>query len=95
MTIQATGIVPTLTTGQRLDIAMQHAGLKPESMAVQMRCSATTIRNYLAGRTRVDYAHMAMWAQITGVSLDWLLGEVTGGQPAYVGGHVSDERIAA
>lgn len=68
MATTATGIVPTLTTGQRLTIAMEHAGMKPESMAVEMRCSATTIRNYLSGRTRIDYAHMRVWSEITGWS---------------------------
>ena len=73
MTIQASGIIPTLTLGQRLDVARKHGGYKPETLATQRRCSATTIRNYLSGRTRIDYAHAVMWSQLTGVDLDWLL----------------------
>jgi transcriptional regulator with XRE-family HTH domain len=82
MTIQAAGVIPVLSLGQRLDIAMHHGGYKPETLAAEMRCSATTIRNYLSGRTHIDYAHASMWAQLTGVDLDWLLdgkASVTGG----------------
>lgn len=64
--------MPVLTLGQRLNVAMENAGLKPESLAPQMRCSATTVRNYLSGRTRIDYANLVLWSQITGVRLDWL-----------------------
>lgn len=72
MSAQIEGVVPVLTRGQRLNVAMENAGLKPETLAPQMRCSATTIRNYLSGRTRIDYANLALWAKITGVRLDWL-----------------------
>ena len=72
MSTQAEGVVPVLTLGQRLNVAMENAGLKPESLAPQMRCSATTVRNYLSGRTRIDYANLVLWSQITGVRLDWL-----------------------
>jgi len=68
----STGTIPTLTLGQRLTVSLQHAGMSPEDMARELHCSATTIRNYISGRTRIDWAHQVMWAQITGVSLEWL-----------------------
>lgn len=46
--------------------------MKPEGMALQMRCSATTIRNYISGRTNIDWAGLALWARITGVDQEWL-----------------------
>lgn len=84
MTTQATGIVPTLTRGQRLSIAMSHAGLTADGMAAQMRCSAGTIRNYISGRTRIDFAHLSMWSQVTGVDLGWLEGDGEDGPDAPV-----------
>jgi len=72
MSAQTTGVIPTLTRGQRLTVAMEYADLKPEAMALQMRCSATTIRNYLSERTRIDWAHLSMWAAVTGVDATWL-----------------------
>jgi hypothetical protein len=93
MTIQTERAIPTLTLGQRLTVSMEYAGMKPETLAPQMRCSAATIRNYIAGRTRIDYAHMRLWAEITRVDLDWLTGEadpVTRGFWSLVTGAVSD-----
>lgn len=68
-----TGVIPTLSRGQRLDIAMRYANLKPEDMAARMHCGATTIRNYISGRTQIDYPAMRLWADITGVDLDWIV----------------------
>ena len=72
MSTQTHGVIPTLTRGQRLTVAMEYAGLKPEGMALQLRCSATTIRNYLSERTKIDWAHLALWSQVTGVDAAWL-----------------------
>ena len=72
MSIQSAGVIPTLTRGQRLTVAMEYASMKPESMALELRCSATTIRNYISGRTNIDWAHLALWAQVTGVDATWL-----------------------
>jgi len=72
MTVQTSGVIPALTRGQRLTVAMEYAGYKTETMALQMRCSATTIRNYITGRTRIDYPALKAWADITGVDLGWL-----------------------
>lgn len=87
MSTQTTGVVPTLTRGQRLTIAMEYAGMKPETMALQMRCSATTIRNYLSERTKIDWAALAMWARVTGVDQTWL----DTGYASTPGGPVLDE----
>ena len=72
MSIQTAGVIPTLTKGQRLLVAMEYADMKPEDMAVQLRVSATTVRNYLAERTKIDWAHLSLWADATGVDLAWL-----------------------
>lgn len=72
MTVQTAGAIPELTLGQRLTVAMEYGGYKSETMALQMRCAATTIRNYITGRTQIDYPALRAWAEITGVSLEWL-----------------------
>ena len=72
MSAQTHGVIPVLTRGQRLTVAMEYGGYKPETLAVQMRCSATTIRNYISGRTAIDWPHLVMWANLTGVDADWL-----------------------
>lgn len=90
------GSIPTLTVGWRIRMAREFAGLDQGQLAERTQIARNTISNYENGATtRVKPLYLRQIALATGVSLDWLLGEVTGGQPAYVGGHVSDERIAA
>lgn len=72
MSTQTEGVIPELTLGQRLTVAMEHAGYKPETLAPQLRCSATTIRNYISARTAIDYAHLLLWATVCGVDPYWL-----------------------
>lgn len=90
MSIQTAGVIPVLTRGQRLTIAMEHAGMKPEDMALELRVSATTIRNYVSERTKIDWAHLRMWSDVTGVDLAWL---DTGAVVPQGGGLESVERM--
>lgn len=72
MTIQIDGVVPQASFQRRLELAMEAAGLDVDGMAAGMRCSTTTIRNYLAGRTKMNYPKTVAWAALTGVNLHWL-----------------------
>ena len=64
--------VPQFELRHRLDLAMEWAGLKPEDMATEIGRSATTIRNYLSGRTTPDRGHVIAWALRCGVPFGWL-----------------------
>jgi predicted transcriptional regulator len=56
----------------RLALTLEHTGLKPETIAAELGCSPTTIRNYLAGRTEPTRATVIAWAWKCGVSVAWL-----------------------
>ena len=73
MSIQTTSPqAPQFELRHRLDLALEVADLKPEDIAAEIGRSATTIRNYLAGRTHPSRAVLIAWSFKCGVSLDWL-----------------------
>lgn len=63
---------PAFELRHRLALALEYADLRPEDMAEEIGRSATTIRNYLAGRTRPTRAVLFTWAARTGVPFEWL-----------------------
>lgn len=71
-TTPVTGVIPELTLGQRLRISLEHADMSPESMALALHCNATTVRNYLSGRTKIRWPELVLWAEVTGVDREWL-----------------------
>lgn len=63
--------------GDRLARSLDHAGLKPKDMAARLHTHPNTIGNYIAGRTRIPYPTLVMWADITGVDLAWFQEDAT------------------
>jgi transcriptional regulator with XRE-family HTH domain len=60
------------TLSRRLRASMRAASLRDETMAELLGVSYSTIRNYREGRTTPQWATIVMWAEVTGVSPEWL-----------------------
>lgn len=89
------GGVPAFQLKHRLSLALEIAELKPEDIAVELGLAATTVRNYLAGRTSPKRAVLVAWALRCGVPIDWLAEGVIPQTPPDDGGSVSGESESA
>lgn len=80
-TITAAGpVIPEFHVGDRLAKSLHHAGVSIAEMALRIGVSRQTIGNYLAGRTAPKLAVLRVWAEETGVPLEWLAtGRLTSG----------------
>ena len=66
--------------GDRLDKALEVSGVKVTEMAMILGVSRQTIGNYLSGRTTPKLGVLKVWADETGVDLEWLkTGEIPPG----------------
>ena len=66
---------PTFHLGDRLAKALDVSGVGVAQMALKLGVSRQTIGNYLSGRTRPKLATLRVWAEETGVDLEWLEGK--------------------
>ena len=57
----------------RLARSLDHAGLEVADMAAHLHTHPNTVRNYLAGRTRPNFATLKLWADRTDVDIRWFL----------------------
>lgn len=57
----------------RLARSLDYAGLKPKDMAAHLRTHPNTVLNYIAGRTHIPYPALVLWADRTGVALEWFI----------------------
>lgn len=74
MSIQAAGIIPEWTTGDRLRKAREASGLDQSELGERIDVSRRTIGNYEVGRVEPRMIVMKQWALATGVDLAWLIG---------------------
>lgn len=95
MTTHTTGGVPAFELRHRLALALEHANLKPEDIAVELGLGVTTIRNYLHARTSPRRAVLMAWALRCEVSLEWLETGTTTGPSPDDGGSTQDEESSA
>lgn len=63
---------PVFEMRHRLGLAMEHAELDADDMATRLGCAATTVRNYLSGRTTPRRAVVMAWAALCDVPFEWL-----------------------
>lgn len=63
------------TLGDRLRKARRSAGLSSADLAERIGVSRNTVSNYENGRVKPRRAALRRWAEVTGLSLDELLGE--------------------
>lgn len=81
MSTDENGQMPSFVLRHRMQLAMEHAGLKPAEMADRMAVSAVTVWGWLHGRQRPRPMAIRLWAITTGVTEEWLLtGEHPKGQ---------------
>lgn len=91
MTTQTHGeLIPDWTPGDRLRKARTLMGLSVEEFSELALVSKKTINNYEADRVTPRPLALARWAQVTGVSLEWLK---TGETPADGGGGDDGPRV--
>lgn len=78
--------IPQWTLADRMRKARREAGMTPEEMADALQVSAVTVRNYETERTRPSHPTLVVWAQVSGVPLEWLrYGDVSGSAGAEEG----------
>jgi transcriptional regulator with XRE-family HTH domain len=74
-------VIPTLTLGWRLQMALRHGGVTRDAMADYLGVSPSTISRWNGDKGEAPKrAYLAMWAMYTGVDRDWL--ETGEGSPA-------------
>ena len=77
------GVVPVLTLGWRLKMALEHADVSVADMASYLEVNRDTISRWTGGRSPVKRSTLMLWSMRTGVSLEWL---ETGETPGTGGG---------
>ncbi len=76
--METIGVIPRLRLHNRLDLALQHAGIGVSEMAAELGVGRNTISNYIHGRTRPNRATLRIWAETCNVDFGWLAEEVEG-----------------
>lgn len=66
------GGIPVFHIGDRLEKALDVAGVSHQAMADYLGCSRNTIGNYIALRSPVSIGTLRLWALKTGVPLEWI-----------------------
>lgn len=64
--------VPSFEQRHRMALALEWAGVSNDEMAAEIGKGTTTVRNYLAGRTKPGRAILRVWALRCGVPFAWL-----------------------
>lgn len=66
------GLVPEWDLGDRLTKALKASRTSVSDMADFLGVHRNTVNSYASGRVQIRKAHLMLWAQRTGVDLDWL-----------------------
>jgi transcriptional regulator with XRE-family HTH domain len=103
---RSTGVIPPLTQGWRLQMALAHANMSVEQMSQELGVSRSTISRWLNDRGTPSRGYLRLWSELTDVDLDWLSEAERGlisvqtsrpagipGQPATPGHAVIDNDI--
>ncbi len=73
VTQQERGVVPPLTLGWRLQMALGHAGLTVQDMADELEMARSSLSRWLNGHGAAPRkVFVKQWALKCGVSYDWL-----------------------
>jgi len=72
------GRVPAFELRHRLALALESEGIGVSEMGTYLEVSASTMTNYLSGRTRPGGGKLKLWAIRCGVSYAWLIGQLEG-----------------
>jgi transcriptional regulator with XRE-family HTH domain len=71
-------VVPELTLGWRMKLALRHAGMSVDDIAKELGVARGTVTTWTSDRVAPRSIFIRHWALITGVDYDWL---ATGAQP--------------
>ena len=77
------GNIPEFTQGDRLRVALRHAGIGVQEMADYLDVTRGSVGNWINDRVAPSKQTMRLWSLRTGVSLDWL---ETGKAPTFPSG---------
>jgi transcriptional regulator with XRE-family HTH domain len=69
---RSTGVIPPLTQGWRLQMALAHANMSVEQMSQELGVSRSTISRWLNDRGTPSRGYLRLWSELTDVDLDWL-----------------------
>ena len=64
---------PRFEQRHRMQLALEHANVRPHQMASELEIHRNTVSNYLHGRTKPRRRDLIVWAQVCQVDLDWLV----------------------
>lgn len=67
-----THVVPDWRLHHRLALALEFSGIAEQAMADELGVHINTVRNYRSGRRSPNRAVLRTWAQVTGVSFEWV-----------------------
>ncbi len=70
--MQDTGVIPELSLGRRMRLALDHAGMTSIDMADYLEVHKGTLSRWLNDQSPVRRSMLRLWAFRTGVSLHWL-----------------------
>ena len=88
--------VPTMQFRHRLNLALDHAGMEPADLAVELLCSRSAVYGWLKGPTKPSARKIDRIAELTGVPADWLRGvpeQASTGSPWIVIGSTCREHL--
>ena len=73
MTVETSrGFVPEFTRGDRMRVALRHAGVGVQEMADYLEVARNTVSTWINDKITPSKQTMRLWALRCGVSLDWL-----------------------
>ena len=76
------GIVPVITLGDRMRMALRHADLGVQDIAERLGVARNTVSTWINGRVEPSRQTLMLWALMTEVSLGWLeTGQAPADQP--------------
>lgn len=87
--IAGRGVIPVLTTGQRLVVAREYADLTQGELAERLGVSTATVQRAETGRTEPKRRTFMAWAMATGVDRQWLEYGTEQSSPPDDGGSMS------
>lgn len=67
--------------GQRMSKARKSTGLSQEEIAVKMGVRVRTVQRWESGDNAATITSIGQWADLTGVTLAWLVGATSGDDP--------------
>lgn len=72
MSIQTAGVIPDVTGGDRLRMALRHSDVGVQEMADYLGVGRNTVSRWINDKVRPSKQTLRLWSLRCGVSLEWL-----------------------